>query len=186
MQVFLDYLPVIVFVAVFAVTKDILAATIGIMIAMPIMLVGHWLLTRKVNRLHLFSTILVLVLGAVTLYFKSSVFIAWKPTVLNWLLGVACFASLWIGEKPLMERFLASSVELTRSQWRQLTTAWAAFFMFLGAVNLYVYYNYTEAQWAYFKLWGLMGLTLIFAIAQAIWMSRWISANEAEQTQHNG
>lgn len=183
MQVLLDYLPIAVFVAVLATTKDIITATGALMIAMPLMLAGHWLLTKKLSKLHLFSTALVLVLGGVTLYFKNSLFIAWKPTVLNWLLGLACIGSLWIGEKPLMERLLGASVELTHRQWRQLTVGWGAFFFLLGVINIYVYYNYSELTWGYFKLWGLMGMTFVFAIAQGIWVSRWLNENEATQTE---
>lgn len=178
MQVLLDYLPIAVFVAVLAITKDIISATGALMIAMPLMLAGHWLLTRKLSKLHLFSTLLVLVLGGVTLYLRNSLFIAWKPTVLNSLLGLACIGSLWIGEKPLMERLLASSVELARDQWRKLTVAWGLFFFLLAAVNIYVYYNYSELAWGYFKLWGMMGLTFIFAIAQGVWISRWLNERD--------
>lgn len=171
MQMLLDFLPVLGFFGAYVVTKDIFIATAALMIAMPLMLAGHWLITRKVNRVHLISTILVLVLGGITVILKNSVFIAWKPTVLNALLGVACLGSIFIGEKTLMERLLSSSVELTRPQWSRLTVAWALFFFFLGLVNIFVYYNYPEETWAYFKVWGLMGLTLIFAVAQGIWVN---------------
>lgn len=181
MQLFLDYLPVIAFAGTFWLTKDIYTATAVLMIAMPVMLAGHWLISRKVNRIHVISTVLILVLGATTLYFKSSAFIAWKPTVLNWLLSLGCLATIFIGEKTLIERMLGAQVQLRQSQWRQLTVVWSLFFALLGAVNLYVYFNYAEDTWVYFKLWGLLGLTLVFVLLQGGWLAYMMSENEKQQ-----
>ncbi|MEM1262675.1 MAG: inner membrane-spanning protein YciB [Pseudomonadota bacterium] len=178
MQVLLDYLPVVAFIGAYALTKDFFIATAVLMAAMPIMLVGGFVLTKKINKIHLFSTALVLILGGVTLVFRNPLFIAWKPTALNWALGIACFASCVIGDKPLMQRFLGNSVELSAPQWRGLTVAWGVFFAVVGAVNLFVYYSFSESTWVYFKLWGLMGMTFVFAIAQAIWMTQALARNE--------
>ncbi|MEM8984127.1 MAG: inner membrane-spanning protein YciB [Pseudomonadota bacterium] len=189
MSVLLDYLPIIAFVASFAMTEDLYFATAVLMVTMPIVLLGSWLLTKKINKIHLFSTVLVLVLGTVTLALRDSLFIAWKPTALNWALGLACIVSCFYGERPLIQRLMESAlpgdVVLEAKQWRNLTLVWAAFFVAVGAVNLFVYYTYSESTWVYFKLWGLMGMTFAFLIAQGIWLAQALSktAGTAEQDQ---
>jgi len=67
---------------------------------------------------------------------------------------------------------LGENVKLDDGSWRQLNLMWVAFFVFAGAANLYVAYNYDEATWVNFKLFGLMGLTLVFALAQGVWIAR--------------
>ncbi|MEO1034626.1 MAG: inner membrane-spanning protein YciB [Pseudomonadota bacterium] len=178
MQVVFDYLPVVAFIGAYALTKDFFIATMVLMAAMPIMLIGSWLVSKKINKIHLVSTALVLVLGAITIIFRNPLFLAWKPTVLNWALGVVCFGSNWVGRVPLMQRLLGSNVELEPAQWRGLTNAWGVFFLVIGAVNLFVYYSFSEETWVYFKLWGLMGMTFLFAIAQAVWMTQALARNE--------
>ncbi len=182
MQMLLDFLPVVAFIGAYALTQDFYIATTVLMIAMPVMLLGGWLMTRKINKVHLVSTLLVLVLGSVTLLLRNPLFLAWKPTVLNWALGIVCLGSNYFGAKPLMQRFLGASVELHPPQWRLLTNAWGLFFLALGAINIFVFYRYAEQTWVYFKLWGLMGLTFAFAIGQAIWMTQALAKNERTAT----
>ena len=137
MQIFLDYLPVLVFVGAYVITGDPFVATAAIMVAMPIMLAGHWLLKRSLGRMHVISAVLVLALGSITLYLRDVAFIAWKPTVLNWLLAAVCIGSLYIGKKPLLQRMLGEQIKMQPPHWRQLTLMWSGFFFLLGLVNLY-------------------------------------------------
>ena len=179
MLILLDYLPIVAFFGTYVATKDFFTATAVLMAVMPLVLLGSWLATRKINRVHLISTVLVLLLGAVTLIVRDSLFLAWKPTVFNWLLGVVALGSLVTGGRTLMEVLLGKSIELEKNQWKQLTIAWGLFFFVVGAINLFVYYTYSEETWVYFKLWGLLGLTFAFAIAQSVWVGFMVRDNDS-------
>lgn len=170
MQLFVDYIPIIVFVLAYF-YKDIFFATAVLMGVMPVVLVLQWLLTKKINKIYAVSTVLVLVLGGVTIAFRNPTFLYWKPTVLNWLIAIVFLGSQWIGEKPIVQRMLEKAAELNPHQWIRLNQIWVSFFTFVGGVNLYVAYSYSEAFWVKFKLFGMLGLTLVFVIIQSIWLT---------------
>ncbi|MEJ2603216.1 MAG: septation protein IspZ [Gammaproteobacteria bacterium] len=179
MQLIFDYLPVVAFFVAYQ-QADIYMATIILMVTMPLVPLGHWIFTRQVGRIYLISTALVLILGGITLALRNSLFLIWKPTILNWALAAACIGSLYIGERPLIQRLLQSAVELSARQWRQLTVLWGAFFAISGAANIFVAYRFGESAWVSFKLFGLLGMTLAFMVVQGIWLAVMISRNERQ------
>ncbi len=179
MQLFLDYLPILAFVAAYFYKLDFYFATQVLMVAMPVVLVLQRLVTGQFNRIYVASTVLVLVLGAATLYFRNTSFLIWKPTVLNWAIALVFFGSQYIGDKTLVERMMGAAAELEKPQWARLNLMWVAFFVFVGAVNLYVAFNYTEAFWVKFKLFGMLGLTVLFIIVQTIWLTLVMNKNDA-------
>ena len=146
----------------------------------------HWLQTRKFEKMHLFSLALITVLGGLTIAFGNPDFVKWKPTVLNWLFAAVFFISFFIGEKTLVERAMGNQIELPEAVWNRLNIAWVGFFMISGAANLYVAFYYAldvdektrMDMWVDFKLFGLMGLTLLFIILQAIYLTRHISVED--------
>lgn len=170
MQLFVDYIPIIIFIAAYF-YRDIFFATMTLMIAMPIIMLVQWLMTKKVNKIYVASTALVLVLGSATLFFRNPTFLYWKPTVLNWLIAFVFLGSQWIGEKPIIQRMLANAAELSPRQWISLNQMWVGFFLTVGVVNLYVAYNFSEEFWVKFKLFGMLGLTIVFVIIQSVWLS---------------
>jgi intracellular septation protein len=170
MQLLLDYVPIVIFIGAYF-YGGIFFATGVLMAVMPVVLLLQWVLTRKVNRIYLASTILVLVLGTATLYFRNATFLYWKPTVLNWAIGLAFLGSQWIGSKTLVQRMLGTAVNLSAEQWSRLNLLWVAFFAVVGCVNLYVAYNFSEEFWVKFKLFGMLGLTVVFIIIQSIWLT---------------
>jgi intracellular septation protein len=117
------------------------------------------------------SGALVALLGGITLALHDPVFLQWKPTVVNWLFAAAFLGSHLFGEKTLTERVMGHAMEIEQALWRQLNLIWVANFLVLGFANLYVVYNFDEATWVNFKLFGMIGLTLLTAIGQAIWIS---------------
>ncbi len=179
MQLLIDYIPIVIFIIAYF-FKDIFFATGVLMAVMPMVLLLQWLMTKKVNKIYLASTALVLILGSATLYFRNATFLYWKPTVLNWAFAIAFLGSQWIGEKPFVHRMLGSAAELSRSQWNRLNLMWVVFFVFVGTVNLYVAYNFSEEFWVKFKLFGMLGLTLVFVVVQSIWLT--MVMKDAEST----
>lgn len=170
MQLLLDYLPIIAFILAYF-YKDIFFATLVLMGVMPVILLVQRLLTRKLNKIYAASTALVLVLGGFTLAFRNPTFLYWKPTVLNWAIALVFLGSQWIGEKTIVQRMLGSAAELGPGQWVRLNQIWVGFFIFVGAINLFVAYNFSEAFWVKFKLFGMLGITLVFVIIQSIWLT---------------
>ncbi len=139
-----------------------------------------WLRLRgqKIEKMLWITAVLVLGLGAATLFLHDPRFIQFKPTAVYWSFGSALLlARLW--RKNLLQLALAEKVCLAARRWNQLSDAWAGFFFFLGALNLWVAHAFSEATWVYFKMFGTIGLTLVFVILQAWWMT-WVSRNEEE------
>jgi intracellular septation protein len=132
---------------------------------------------RRVEKMHAITLILLLVFGGATLFLKDPVFIKWKPTAINWLFAIVFLGSQFIGEKPLVQRMMGHALEIEDpSVWKRVNLAWVGFFVFSGVANLIVAFNFSEDIWVDFKLFGLMGLTLIFVIGQAFYLSRFIPA----------
>ena len=184
MQLLLDYIPIIAFIFAYF-YADIFFATGVLMALMPFVLVIQWLVTKKLNRIYAASTTLVLVLGGFTLAFRNPTFLYWKPTVLNWAIAAVFLGSQWVGTKTIAQRMLGSSTQLEVSQWRRLNQMWVGFFIFVGAVNLYVAYTFSEAFWVKFKLFGMLGITLAFVIIQTICIFRsWINNKNCCSTQY--
>ena len=156
---------------------DIFVAT-AVAIGATILQVG-WLLARrkKVDAMLWASLAIILVFGGLTLYLRDKTFILWKPTVLYWLFGSVLAGSAFLG-RNLIRALLSEQMRLPDPVWRRLNWSWVGFFAFMGAANLYVAFNYSEKIWATFKLFGGMGLMLLFVVAQALVLARY-----AEQKQ---
>jgi intracellular septation protein len=170
MQLLIDFFPIIVFFVVYQIA-GMYWATGAIIVAMAIQMGIQWLRERKISKMLLVSTALVAVLGGVTILLRDPLFIQWKPTVVNWLFAAAFLGSEYVGEKNLTERVMGHAVKLDSAMWSQLNLIWVANFTVLGAANLFVVYNFDEATWVNFKLFGMLGLTLLTAVGQAIWIA---------------
>jgi intracellular septation protein len=171
MQFLIDLLPVIAFFIAYKVA--------GIFVATAVLIVGvlaqtavAWIRHRKVSGMLLTSAVLVVVFGGLTLLIHDATFIKWKPSIVAWLFAAAFLASQFMGGQPIIQRMLGENVVLDAGDWKRLNLMWVVFFVVEGALNLYVAYNFDEATWVNFKLFGLMGLTLLFALAQGVWISR--------------
>ncbi len=153
----------------------------------------HWFKTRKFQRMHIFSLVLITVLGSITIFLGNPAFIQWKPTVLNWLFAFVFLGSMFLGEKPIIKRMMSEHIQLPEKVWSTLNLSWVAFFFVSGAANLYVafYYNAGASDaarmdtWVNFKLFGLMGLTIAFVIIQAVYLSRHIVEQDSTSGDNN-
>ena len=179
MQILVDFLPIIVFFGTYKVA-GMFAATGALMVAMALQIAIQWFRQGSVNKMLLTSGALVGVFGGITLLFRDPIFIQWKPTIVNWLFAAAFLGSRFIGDKTLTERMMGQAIELDASMWRQLNLMWVVNFSFLGVANLYVLYNYDEATWVNFKLFGMLGLTLVMALGQALWIAVRTSGQQPE------
>jgi intracellular septation protein len=175
MQAFVDFLPVVAFVVAYWLA-DFKTAVAVIMVAMVLQVAVTWLVKRTVSRMTLASAALVVVLGGVSLLLKNDLIFKWKPTVLNWAFAAVFLGSQFIGTRPIVQRLLQSlskeEINLPPRDWRTLNLMWVAFFLVSGAANIYVAYSFPENVWVNFKLFGLLGLTVVFVLLQAMWLSK--------------
>lgn len=183
MQVLFEFLPLILFLGAYL-YKGIYFAIATLMIAMPIGFVIKYLRTKEIDKMYMWSTIFLLVFGGAALYFRNADFIYWKPTAFYWAVAVAFLLSMWIGEKPLVRRFLELSGELPTDKihaesWRRLNMIWVVFFAAMGVANIYVAYNFSEQFWVNFKVFGLLALTFVFMLAQGFWLMSKLGGDEA-------
>jgi intracellular septation protein len=171
MQLLFDLLPVIAFFIAYKLA-DIYVATAVLIVGVLAQTAWSWIRHRKVSPMLLTSAVLVLVFGGLTLLVHDKTFIQWKPTIVNWLFAAAFLVSQYMKGPSIVQRLMSESVRLADADWRRLNMMWVAFFLLAGTANLYVAYNFSEAAWVNFKLFGLMGLTLVFALAQGFWIAK--------------
>ncbi|GAB6389873.1 septation protein A [Stutzerimonas marianensis] len=112
-----------------------------------------------------------LLFGGLTLALHSETILKWKAPVLNWLFALAFLISQFVGDRPLIQRMMGHAVELPAHQWARLNVAWVLFFLICGSANLFVAFVY-PAIWVDFKVFGSLGLTLLFMAAQAVFLVR--------------
>ena len=129
--------------------------------------------------MHIVTLVLITVLGGATLILKDPFFIKWKPTAVNWMFAIAFLGSQFIGEKPFVKRMMAHAVDLPEAIWMKLNIAWVVFFTAMGFANLYVAFNYDLSTWVDFKTYGMLGLTILFVILQAIFLAKHIPEEKA-------
>ncbi len=185
MQALLEFLPVLAFFVAYFL-KGLYVATAVLMAGMALLLVADWLRARRIPGMHGVSAALVFVFGAATLALHDQRFIQWKPTVFFWLLAAAFLASLWIGERPLVQRLFGkalgpSELQVAPGVWRRLTWQWVTFYGALGALNLWVAYRMSERAWVNFKIIDFF-ITLAFVAWQLTWLTRRALPQESTPT----
>ncbi len=129
---------------------------------------------RKIDLMLWISLGLVTVLGGATVWFHNETFIKWKPSVLYWAMGMSFWVSQFVFRKNLLQTLLGEQLELPPAVWLRLNWAWILFFATMGVLNLAVAYTLSTAAWVNFKLFGGLGLMLLFTLAQGVYLSRHI------------
>ena len=149
----------------FAENERIFAATGLFIVATVVALSISYALLRKLPIMPLVSGVVVVVFGGLTLALQNEMFIKLKPTIVNTMFGLVLLGGLYF-RKPLLQIVLDSMFELTEEGWRKLTLRWALFFFALAALNEIVWRTQTTDFWVSFKVFGIMPLTIAFALAQ--------------------
>jgi len=171
MKFLLDFFPILLFFIAYQVW-DIYVATAVAVVAAALQVGWQRLRHGRVEKMQAITLGLLVVFGGLTLLLRDPVFIKWKPTVVNWLFAVAFLVTAYVGERSLLQRMMCHAVTLPDAIWRRLNWAWIAFFAAMGVLNLVVAYQFSEDTWVKFKLFGLMGLTLLFVLAQAPYLAK--------------
>jgi intracellular septation protein len=173
MKFLFDLFPVILFFAAFKLA-GIYVAT-GVAIAATFAQIGWvWWRHGKVDTMLWVSLGLIVFFGGATLLLHDETFIKWKPTVLYWLFATTLFVSAKFLGKNLIRRMLEEQVALPDVLWGRLNFAWAVFFALMGIANLFIAFNYPTDIWVNFKLFGGMGLMLVFIFGQGLWLAKYV------------
>jgi intracellular septation protein len=211
MKLLLDFLPIILFFAVFKYGEGhpewatsfaqehlgaivsggvvstsvapMLLATVVVIAATVLQIVVQQLRGKKIEMMLWISLALVTVMGGATIWFHNDAFIKWKPSVLYWLMALSFVVSQLVFKKNLLRSMMGEQLELPPRIWQKLSWAWVIFFSGMGALNLFVAFNYSLGTWVNFKLFGSMGLMLAFTIAQGLYLSRHISPSSTPKTE---
>ena len=185
MKFLFDFFPLVAFLIAFYYPEDreqgIYLAIQVLIIASTIQIIIYWLITRKFEKMHVITLVLTVILGGATLLLKDVRFIKWKPTAVNWVFALVFLGSQFIGKKPIIRRMMDHAISVPDEIWTKLNIGWVVFFIFSGIANLYVVYNFSTEFWVNFKVYGLLGLTFIFAIGQALYMSRYMEEVKEEK-----
>jgi intracellular septation protein len=163
-KLLLDMGPLFLFFAAFQ-YAGIFAATGIFMVAAVLSVAVGWHLEKKLSPIPLITAILVLIAGGLTLYLRNDVFIKMKPTVLYVIFGATLLGGLRFN-RLFIKYVFAEALDLTDQGWRGLTWRWGIFFLTLAALNEAVWRNTSTATWVSFKVWGIVGLIFLFALAQ--------------------
>ena len=191
MKQFIDFIPLLLFFIVYKISPqavDILGHTFmvggifsatAMLIASSIVVYGILYIRQgKLEKSQWLTLIACLVFGSLTLAFHSETFLKWKAPVVNWLFALIFAGSHFIGDRLLIQRIMGHALTLPQAIWVKLNIAWIVFFLFCGAANLYVAFTYQDF-WVDFKVFGSLGMTLIFLIGQGIFLARHIHDADA-------
>ena len=140
-----------------------------------------WSLLRRhrIAAMQWTSLAVIVVFGGATLVLHDETFIKWKPTVLYWAGGGALLVSLAFG-RNLVKSIMGEDLALPEPIWSRLCIAWGVFFLFAGALNLFVAFRYSTDTWVNFKVFGSFALIMGFAVLQALWVSRYVPDEPAK------
>ena len=179
MKLLFDLFPVVLFFIAYKM-YDIYTATAVIIVASIVQVAYFYMKHKRIEKMHVITLVLILVLGGLTLILQDEDFIKWKPTIVNWGFALVFLGSHYIGQKPIVERMMGQAIALPEIIWIRLSWLWIAFFIFSGITNLYVAFNYDTDTWVNFKLFGLMGMTIVFIIIQGLYISRYIQESDSD------
>lgn len=184
MKQFIDFIPLLLFFIVYKLEPravefaghafelgGIFSATKVLIISSVIVYGVLYLTQRKLEKSQWLTLAACLVFGSLTLAFHSETFLKWKAPAVNWLFALAFAGSHFIGDRVLIKRMMGHALQLPDPIWLRLNVAWIVFFLFCGAANLFVAFTYQDF-WVDFKVFGSLGMTLLFLVGQGIYLSR--------------
>lgn len=177
LSLFYDFIPVLLFFVAFKL-YGIYVATITGMVVTACQVIVTYAWKKRFDKQQLITLVVFTVFGSMTLYFHNPIFVKWKPTVVFWIFGAIFLITQVIGKKPLIQRMLETMLDgkaaVPSRIWQRLNLSWAAFFIILGTLNIYIAYSYSTDTWVNFKFYGILGLLFLFSFFQALCLSKYM------------
>lgn len=194
MKQLLEFLPIALFFFVYQKNGETLSigdwqfevdgiysATIVLMVATTIQVLGTAIWERKFEKRGLWMLAAVLAFGSATVLFRNELFIQWKPTIFNWVLAALFIGSQFIGDKTIMERTIGAQLSLPKAAWTKLNLLWSAHFTIVGGLNIWVAYRFSEDTWVSYKLYSAIGFTVLLTALTALLMSPYLKHAQGDQ-----
>ena len=172
MKQFIEFVPVVLFVAVYFTTKDIYLSTAVLMAGIFLQVAYEYFTTGKVEKKTQIIFAIAMLFGGATLLFRNEVFIQWKPTIVNWLFAVALWGSLVFVKTNLLKKMIGEQLSMPDKAWKHLNNGWALGFFIAGVLNLVVAYNFSLDFWVSYKLFGGMGLTIFYMACTVLYLMK--------------
>jgi intracellular septation protein len=189
----IDFIPLLLFFIVYKVPAhtldlagyslqlgDIYSATKVLIVSSVVVYGALYLKQRKLEKGQWLTLIACLVFGSLTLAFHSETFLKWKAPAVNWIFALVFAGSHFIGDRLLIKRVMGHALTLPEPVWTRLNIAWIVFFIICGAANLFVAFTF-ERFWVDFKVFGSLGMTLLFLVGQGIYLSRYLHEKPASE-----
>ena len=182
MKLLIDFFPIILFFVAFK-AWGIYAATAVAIVATIVQIAYLRMKHGKVEPMQWISLAVIVLFGGATLLAHDENFIKWKPTVLYWLMGGALLIGHLIFKKNFIKSLMGAQMQLPDAVWGTLNWAWTAFFSVMGVLNLWIAFNFDTDTWVNFKMFGGLGLMVLFVIGQALYLSRYLKDAPADKEQ---
>ena len=195
MKQFIDFIPLILFFIVYKLdprTVELAGHTFelggpfsatAVLIVSSILVYGVlFVWQRKLEKSQWLTLAACLIFGSLTLAFHSETFLKWKAPVVNWLFALGFAGSHFIGDKVLIQRVMGHAIQLPQQIWTRLNLAWVAFFIFSGCANLFVAFTFHDI-WVDFKVFGSLGMTVLFLVAQGVYLARHMHDDAPQQSK---
>lgn len=168
-NIFFEALPLIGFFGVYYFTKNIYLATLVCIAASWLLLILYKLSYKKIANNTWISTLLITVFGGLTIVLHNKTFVMLKPTVLYWIFALSLFISAKIGKNGI-KLLLQEQINLEEKSWNQINLLWILFFAGMGILNLVIAFNFSEYTWVKFKVFGGIGLMLVFTFITVLFI----------------
>ena len=181
MKLLLDFFPIVLFFGAFKLWGIFVATSVAI-VATLLQLTWMRYRTGRTEPMQWLSLGVIVVFGGATLVAQDETFIKWKPTVLYWAMGGALLVGQVFFRRNWLQSLMKSQMTLPDHAWLVMLWSWSGFFATMGVINLWVAYHFDTDTWVNFKLFGGMGLMLVFVLLQAIYLGRFMDKGEEEQT----
>lgn len=179
MKQLLDFLPLVIFFAVYK-FYDIYVASGALIVATALQLVVTYLLYRKLEKMHLITFAMVAVFGTLTLVFHDDAFIKWKVTIVYALFALGLGVSQLLN-KPVLKGMLGQELKVADKIWARVTCYWVSFFIICGLINIYVAFSLSQETWVNFKVFGLTAVTLLNTIATVVYLFKHIPEEQRKE-----
>ncbi len=187
MKFLFDFFPAAAFLIAMFIPENreegIYLATKVIIVTSFLQIIVSWFFTRRVEKQYVLIFLVVLILGSATLFLHDERFIKWKPTIVFWLFALISLGSEFIGKSNIPEKLMGHMFEAPVAVWLRVNISLIVFFALLGLINLYVAYNYATETWAFFKVFGVMGINFVFILGLVLYMSRYMIEIEQDEKE---
>ncbi len=177
MKLLLDFFPILLFFGAFKIWGIFVATTVAI-VATLLQLAWMRYSTGRTEPMQWLSLGVIVVFGGATLIAQDETFIKWKPTVLYWAMGGALLVGQVFFRRNWLQSLMKSQMALPDHAWRVMLWSWCGFFAVMGVLNIWVAYHFDTDTWVNFKLFGGMGLMLVFVLAQAMYLGRFMDKGD--------